>query len=100
MADKWGIDINTETGELSYISPADPKDRAEMEHRVDIVENEIKVLLARAQTADDDLAAAIRMAAGQESVADLNQQLADRPRCRWMNNKATPTPKSSGSTER
>src|ERR1700682_3500763 len=64
MADRWGIAINTETGELSYIPPPDPKDRAEMEHRVDIIENEIKALLVRAQQADDDLAAAIRVAAG------------------------------------
>jgi hypothetical protein len=77
MADRWGIAINTETGELSYIPPPDPNDRAEMEHRVDIIENETKALLVRAQQADDDLAAAIRVAAGQESVADLNQQLAD-----------------------
>jgi hypothetical protein len=79
MADRWGIAINTETGELSYLPPPDPNDRAEMEHRVDIIENEIKALLVRARGADDDLAAAIRVAAGQESVADLNQQLADRP---------------------
>jgi hypothetical protein len=79
MADRWGIAINTETGELSYLPPPDPKGRAEMEHRVDIVENEIKALLVRARGADDDLAAAIRVAAGQESVSDLNQQLGDRP---------------------
>jgi hypothetical protein len=79
MADRWGIAINTETGELSYLPPADPKIRAEMEHRVDIVENEIKALLVRARGADDDLAAAIHVAAGQESVTDLNQQLGDRP---------------------
>src|ERR1700722_9206946 len=53
MADRWGIAINTETGELSYLPPPDPKDRAEMEHRVDIVENEIKALLVRARGADD-----------------------------------------------
>ena len=79
MADRWGIAINTETGELSYIPPPDPKDRAEMEHRVDLIENEIKALMVRAQQADDDLAAAIRAAAGQESVADLHHQLADHP---------------------
>jgi hypothetical protein len=79
MADRWGIAVNTETGELSYIPPPDPKDRAEMEHRVDIIENEIKALLVRAQQADDDLAAAIRVAAGQENMADFNQQLADHP---------------------
>jgi hypothetical protein len=73
MADRWGIAINTETGELSYLPPPDPNGRAEMEHRVDIIENEIKALLVRARGADDDLAAAIRVAAGQESVADLNQ---------------------------
>jgi hypothetical protein len=76
MADRWGITINTETGELSYIPPPEPNDRAEMEHRVDIIEKEIQDLVVRAQQADDDLAAAIRVAAGQESVADLNQQLA------------------------
>jgi hypothetical protein len=80
LADSWGIAINTETGELSYIPLPDPKVRAEMEHRLDIIENEIKALLVRAQGADDDLAAAIREAAGQASVADLNKQLADNPR--------------------
>jgi hypothetical protein len=50
-----------------------------MECRVHSVENETKALLVRAQQADDDLAAAIRVAAGQESVADLNQQFADHP---------------------
>src|SRR3977135_4149352 len=79
MADRWGITINTETGELSYIPPPEPNDRAQMEHRVDIIENEIKALLVRARGADDDLAAAIRVATGQESVAHLHQQLADRP---------------------
>jgi hypothetical protein len=39
----------------------------------------MKALLVRAQQADNDLAAAIRVAAGQESVADLNRQLADHP---------------------
>jgi len=100
MADRWGITINTETGELSYIPPTEPNDRAEMEHRVDIIEKEIQDLVVRAQQADDDLAAAIRVAAGQESVADLNQQLADHPRSRWTRNRATPTPKSSCRTER
>jgi hypothetical protein len=79
MADHWGISINTETGELSYIPPPDPNDRAEIEHRVDIIEKEIQALMVRAQQADDDLAAAIRVAAGEESVADLNEQLADHP---------------------
>jgi hypothetical protein len=70
MVDHWAIVINTESGELSYISP-DPEDRAEMQRRVDIIENEIRALLVRAQQADDDPAAAIRVVAGQESVADL-----------------------------
>ena len=48
MADHWGISINTETGELSYIPPPDPNDRAEMKHRVDIIEKEIQALMARA----------------------------------------------------
>ena len=100
MADHRGIAINTETGELSYIPPPDPSDRAEMERRVDIIENEIRALHTRAEQADDDLAAAIRVAAGQESVADLNQQLPTIPRSRWTRNRATPTPKSSHSTER
>jgi len=100
MADHRGIAINTETGELSYIPPPDPSDRAEMERRVDIIENEIRALLTRAEQADDDLAAAIRVAAGQESVADLNQQLPTIPRSRWTSNRATTTPKSSWSTER
>ena len=47
MADHRGIAINTETGELSYIPPPDPSDRAEMERRVDIIENEIRALRAR-----------------------------------------------------
>lgn len=72
MADRWGIAINTETGELSYLPPPDPKDRAEMQHRVDIVENEIKALLVRARGADDGLAAAIRVATGQDSVTDAD----------------------------
>jgi hypothetical protein len=79
MADRWGISINVESGELSYIPPTDPAQRAEMEHRVDIIEKEIQALLSRANDVDAELAGAIRVAAGDESAQELDQQLKDRP---------------------
>ncbi|MDG4667889.1 hypothetical protein [Mycobacterium sp. 236(2023)] len=52
MADKWGISINVETGELSYM-PVEPRLQRKMEERVDIIEAEIQNLLLRAGAADD-----------------------------------------------
>jgi len=78
MADRCGITINVETGELSYM-PVEPRRNQEMERRVDIIEAEIGQLLARANTADAELAGAVRVAAGLESADALETQLANRP---------------------
>ncbi|WP_157576256.1 hypothetical protein [Mycobacterium sp. GA-2829] len=79
MADRWGISIDVASGELSYLPPADPDDAAEMERRMDILEAEIADLLARTADADENLAAAIRVAAGLDSLDGLNAELADNP---------------------
>src|SRR6185312_11906116 len=36
MADRWGLTIHIDSGEISYIDPGNKEDRAEMERRVDI----------------------------------------------------------------
>ena len=77
MADQWGITIHVETGELSYMDPGNAEKRKEMERRVDILESEIRALVARAQAADDDLATAIRGAAGFETPQAIYDQLDD-----------------------
>lgn len=79
MADRWGITINPDLGEISYLPPADPEVRAEMERRVDILEAEINDLMVRANDADENLAAAIGLAAGTATLAELNAELADDP---------------------
>lgn len=56
MADQRGITIHVETSQLSYIDPGTAEKRNEMEHRVYILESEIRSLVARAQAADDDSA--------------------------------------------
>jgi hypothetical protein len=75
MADRWGISINLDTNELSYVPVADPKAAAEQARRLDIVHGELDDLLRRANNADADLAAAIRGAAGLESATDIDKQL-------------------------
>ena len=77
MADRWGISIHTDTGELSYMDPGNAEDRAEMERRADVIEAEIRSLLARANAADDDLAGAIRGAAGLETPDQIYDKLDD-----------------------
>lgn len=79
MADRWGITIDVASGELSYLPPTDPEDVAEMERRMDILEAEITDLLARAADADGNLAAAIRVASGLDSLESLTAELADHP---------------------
>jgi hypothetical protein len=74
-ADRWGISINIDTNELSYLPAADPKAAAEQARRLDIVHAEVEDLLRRANNADADLAAAIRGAGGLESPADIDRQL-------------------------
>ncbi len=74
MADTWGLTIHVDTGEISYIDPGTPEKRAEMERRADIVEAEIRSLVARANAADADLASAIRGRGGPgNACADLRQ---------------------------
>lgn len=77
MADRWGISIHIDTGELSYMDPGNAEDRAAMERRADIIEAEIRALMARANAADDDLASAIRGAAGLETPDQIYDKLDD-----------------------
>ncbi|MFB1298510.1 hypothetical protein ACAG24_023640 [Mycobacterium sp. pW049] len=79
MADRWGITINVEAGEISYLPPVTAEDHVEMERRVDILEAEITALLVRANDADENLAAAIRLATGTGTLDELNAELADDP---------------------
>ena len=59
--------------------PTDPDDIAEVEHHMDILHDEIVALLDRANNADRDLAAAINGATGAISVAEVDQEIHDRP---------------------
>ncbi|WP_431237738.1 hypothetical protein ACQ86B_24100 [Mycolicibacterium aichiense] len=59
MADHWGITIDSATGELHYIVPDDPEERAEVEHHVQIVHDAIVDLLRRADSTDQHLASAV-----------------------------------------
>lgn len=77
MADRWGLIIHIDSGEISYIDPGNKEARAEMERRVDIVEAEIRSLITRANAADADLASAIRGAAGQETPEQIYDKLDD-----------------------
>jgi hypothetical protein len=77
MADRMGLTIHVDTGEISYMDPGTPEKRAEMERRADAVEAEIRSLLTRANAADADLASAIRGAAGQETPAQIYDKLDD-----------------------
>lgn len=77
MADRWGLTIHIDTGEISYMGPGTPEKRAEMERRADIIEAEIRSLITRANEADADLASAIRGAAGQETPEQIYDKLDD-----------------------
>ena len=48
MADRWGIVIKIADGPLQYLTPDDPAQSAEVEHRVDIIHTAIVDLLRRA----------------------------------------------------
>jgi hypothetical protein len=73
-----GFTINKDTNEISYTAPADPRQAAEKAREFDRLHADIEALLARANTADAELADAIRGAAGQESAADINKDLDGR----------------------
>ncbi|WP_052960165.1 hypothetical protein [Mycobacterium sp. EPa45] len=72
MADHWGIAIDTATGELHYIIPDDPEERAEVEHHVQIVHDAIVDLLRRANSTDQHLATAVSNAISEtaDSIGD------------------------------
>ncbi|MEZ0358529.1 hypothetical protein [Mycobacterium sp. SA01] len=72
MADHWGIVIDTATGELHYVVPDDPEERAEVEHHVQIVHDAIVDLLRRADSTDQHLAAAVGNAISEtaDSIGD------------------------------
>jgi len=73
-----GFTIDLDTNEISYTEPAEPRQAFEMARKFDRLHADIEALLARANTADGDLAAAIRGAAGQESPDDVNRELDER----------------------
>lgn len=77
LADRWGLAINIDTNEILPPNPppTDPDDIAEVEHRMDIIHDEIVELLDRANNADRDLAAAIDGATGAMSADDVNREV-------------------------
>lgn len=81
MADRWGLTIDINTSEILPPNPppTDPDDIAEVERRMDIIHDEIVDVLARADNADRDLAAAIDGATGAMSAEDVNRELNDGP---------------------
>ncbi|WP_141564406.1 TPR repeat region-containing protein [Mycolicibacterium palauense] len=72
MADRWGIGINTATGELHYVIPDDPAELAEVEHHVQIVHDAIVDLLRRADSTDRHLTSVVNNAISEtaETVGD------------------------------
>ncbi|BBZ79192.1 hypothetical protein MANY_45290 [Mycolicibacterium anyangense] len=62
MADRWSITIDVADGALHYPTPADPEERAEIEHHVQIVHDAIVDLLRRADSTDQHLSAAVNSA--------------------------------------
>ncbi|MGY4710924.1 TPR repeat region-containing protein [Mycolicibacterium sp. CBM1] len=59
MADRWSITIDVADGALHYPTPADPHERAEVEHHAQIVHDAIVDLLRRADSTDQHLSAAV-----------------------------------------
>jgi len=59
MADSWGIVINIADGSLQYLTPDDPAQAAEVEHRVEIIHTAIVDLLRRADSTDQHLSTAV-----------------------------------------
>ena len=71
-----GITIDPVSETFSYIEPADPDAKVRLHNKIDELERRIQELHARARIADEDLAGAIRTAAGQESAQALDDELA------------------------
>jgi hypothetical protein len=71
-----GITIDPESETFSYVEPTDPAARAKLHDKIADLERRIQDLHARASIADEDLAGAIKTAAGDESAAALDDELA------------------------
>ncbi len=71
-----GITINPVSETFSYLEPTDRSARAQLHNKIADLERRIQDLHARASIADEDLAEAIRTAAGQESAQALDDELA------------------------
>ena len=63
-ADSWGFTIDLDTNAISYTPPPDAARAAQKARRCDLLHQRILDVLTRAEGADDELAAAIRGAAG------------------------------------
>ncbi|MCW2628413.1 hypothetical protein [Mycobacterium sp.] len=79
MADRWGIAINTETGELPYLPPPDPNDPAEMEHASTSSKTRSRPCSCAPGVPTTTSPPSSAWPPVRKAVADLNQQLADRP---------------------
>ena len=71
-----GITIDPETETFSYVEPADRDSRVRLHNEIAELERRIQALHARASIADEELAAAIKTAAGDESAQALDDELA------------------------
>ncbi len=59
LAYNWGITIDSADGSLSWQSPEDPAEAAEMERRADVIEEKIGDLLRRGDATDQRLSSAL-----------------------------------------
>jgi hypothetical protein len=71
-----GITIDPESETFSYVEPTDSAARAKLHDKIADLEHRIQDLHARASIADEDLAEAIKTAAGDESAQALDDELA------------------------
>lgn len=71
-----GITIDHADGTLSYPEPSDPVARQQIHAKADDLVRRIQQMMQEANTADQELAAAITAAAGKESAQALDDQLA------------------------
>jgi hypothetical protein len=88
-----GFTIDLDTNEISYTEPAEPRQAFLMAQKFDRLHADIEALRARANTADTELAAAIRGAAALESPASstVNSTGLASHRSRWTKASAGPT---------
>jgi hypothetical protein len=70
MADRWGITIDSASGNLHYPHSSDPDEQAEIDHHVQIVHDAIVDLLRKADATDQHLSASVK-----DAISDMAEDL-------------------------